>query len=95
MPESSIAPYLTKLHERVRKEGIRVGSYPMLFKWVAACGAYFRLRLTLPTLLIRGVHVSLIGLDEAKIREIGKEVAKELNGKVVEAAPVGEKSNKL
>lgn len=30
MPESSISPFLSKLHERVRKEGIRVGSYPKL-----------------------------------------------------------------
>ncbi|GAA5937076.1 flavin adenine dinucleotide pyrophosphatase [Sporobolomyces koalae] len=30
MPESSISPFLTKLHERVRKEGIRVGSYPKI-----------------------------------------------------------------
>lgn len=65
MPESSIAPYLTKLHERVRKEGVRVGSYPMLY---------------------RGVHVSLIGLNEERIRELGEEVAKELDGKVVEAS---------
>lgn len=64
MPESSIAPYLTNLHERVRKEGIRVGSYPMLYK---------------------GVHVSLIGLNESRIRELGEEVARELDGKVVEA----------
>jgi len=34
MPESSLAPFLTKLHERVRKEGIRVGSYPKLLKGV-------------------------------------------------------------
>ena len=28
MPESSIAPFLTELSNRVKKEGIRVGSYP-------------------------------------------------------------------
>lgn len=32
MPESSIAPYLTELHQRERKNGIRCGSYPMLYK---------------------------------------------------------------
>jgi molybdopterin-biosynthesis enzyme MoeA-like protein len=32
MPESSIAPFLTRLSERVRKEGIRIGSYPMLYR---------------------------------------------------------------
>ncbi|KAJ9102614.1 hypothetical protein QFC19_004723 [Naganishia cerealis] len=68
MPESSIAPFLTELHNRERKNGVRVGSYPMLYK---------------------GVHVSLIGLDEARIREIGKEVAEKLNGQVVEAARQG------
>lgn len=30
MPESSIAPFLTELSNRVKKEGIRVGSYPKL-----------------------------------------------------------------
>ncbi|SDA07948.1 BZ3501_MvSof-1269-A2-R1_Chr5-1g07333 [Microbotryum saponariae] len=34
MPESSIAPFLTSLHERVRKEGVRVGSYPKFDKGV-------------------------------------------------------------
>lgn len=33
-PESNIAPFLTKLSEEVRKEGIRVGSYPALQKGV-------------------------------------------------------------
>lgn len=40
MPESSIAPYLTELHERVKKEGIRVGSYPQLYsesEWYVRC----------------------------------------------------------
>jgi hypothetical protein len=30
LPESSIAPYLTELQKRVKEEGIRVGSYPLL-----------------------------------------------------------------
>ncbi|GAA5943466.1 hypothetical protein JCM10213_005492 [Rhodosporidiobolus nylandii] len=34
MPESGIAPFLTKLAERVRKEGVRVGSYPKLLAGV-------------------------------------------------------------
>ncbi|GAA5836901.1 hypothetical protein JCM11251_005818 [Rhodosporidiobolus azoricus] len=34
MPESAIAPFLTKLAERVRKEGVRVGSYPKLMAGV-------------------------------------------------------------
>ena len=34
LPESSIAPYLTSLHTRVKPEGVRVGSYPLLRKGV-------------------------------------------------------------
>jgi hypothetical protein len=34
LPESSIAPYLTSLHKRVKDDGVRVGSYPMLTKGV-------------------------------------------------------------
>lgn len=34
LPESSIAPYLTSLHGRVKPEGVRVGSYPLLKKGV-------------------------------------------------------------
>jgi len=63
LPESSIAPYLTSLHKRLKSDGIRVGSYPKLRQ---------------------GVTVSLIGDDETKIREIGEEVARELQGKVVD-----------
>lgn len=32
LPESSIAPYLTSLQNRVKTEGIRIGSYPVLQK---------------------------------------------------------------
>jgi hypothetical protein len=62
LPESSIAPYLTSLQKRVKSEGIRIGSYPMLQK---------------------GVYVSLIGLDKKRIRELGEEVAKETQGRVL------------
>ncbi|GAA6021861.1 hypothetical protein JCM10207_004521 [Rhodosporidiobolus poonsookiae] len=34
MAESNISPFLTKLAERVRKEGVRVGSYPKLMAGV-------------------------------------------------------------
>ncbi|THH18870.1 hypothetical protein EW146_g2169 [Bondarzewia mesenterica] len=34
LPESSIAPYLTSLQQRVKEEGVRVGSYPLLMKGV-------------------------------------------------------------
>ncbi|KAF8262320.1 Molybdopterin binding protein [Lactarius quietus] len=62
LPESSIAPYLTRLQKRVKDEGVRVGSYPRLMK---------------------GVYVSLIGQNEARIRELGKEVEENIQGTVV------------
>ncbi|KZT28225.1 Molybdopterin binding protein [Neolentinus lepideus HHB14362 ss-1] len=62
LPESSIAPYLTELQKRVKNEGVRVGSYP---------------------LLQRGVYVSLIGLDEKRVRGLGDEVVERLQGKVM------------
>lgn len=54
LPESAIAPFLTSLQQKVKEEGIRIGSYPQLMK---------------------GVTVSLIGRDEARIRELGDEVS--------------------
>jgi molybdopterin-biosynthesis enzyme MoeA-like protein len=71
-PESSIAPYLTELHERERKNGIRCGSYPMLYK--GKLDDITANHSANPILRYSGVHVSLIGLDEARIREIGEEV---------------------
>ncbi|WWC73571.1 uncharacterized protein I206_107543 [Kwoniella pini CBS 10737] len=67
-PESTIAPFLTELQARVKKEGIRVGSYPYLYS---------------------GVHVSLIGHDVERVRELGQEVVKELDGKVVSEGKLG------
>lgn len=61
-PESIIAPYLTTLQARLKNEGIRVGSYPVLQE---------------------GVYVSLIGSDEQRVREIGREVEKEIMGNMV------------
>ena len=52
-PESTIAPYLTALQDRVKAEGVRVGSYPKLHSFVA---------------------VSLIGPNESRLHELGKEV---------------------
>jgi len=62
-PESSIAPYLAELQKRVKGEGVRVGSYP---------------------LLMRGVTISLIGPDKTRVRELGQEVVKEVDGEVVD-----------
>ncbi|ETW77343.1 molybdenum cofactor biosynthesis protein [Heterobasidion irregulare TC 32-1] len=69
LPESSIAPYLTSLQERVKSEGVRVGSYPLLMK---------------------GVYVSLIGLDEKRVRILSEEVGKEIQGRLVSEAEVRE-----
>jgi hypothetical protein len=70
LPESSIAPYLTELQERVKKEGVRVGSYPFFMK---------------------GVFVSLIGQDEKRVRELGKEVEGQTQGRVLTEQEVLEK----
>ncbi|BEI83242.1 hypothetical protein CcaverHIS002_0311100 [Cutaneotrichosporon cavernicola] len=67
-PESRIAPYLTELQARVKKEGIRIGSYPYLYK---------------------GVHVSLIGHDVERVKELGKEVAEKLEGEVMSEGTLG------
>ena len=69
LPESSIAPYLTSLQERVKSEGVRVGSYPLLMK---------------------GVYVSLIGLDEKRVRDLSEEVGKEIQGRLVSEEEVRE-----
>ncbi|KAI5481030.1 molybdopterin binding domain containing protein [Pseudohyphozyma bogoriensis] len=69
LPESSIAPFLTKLQERVKKELIRVGSYPKL---------------------MQGVDVSLIGKDQARLKEVADEVVNELQGEIVMEGKLGE-----
>ena len=69
LPESSIAPYLTSLQDRVKSEGVRVGSYPLLMK---------------------GVYVSLIGLDEKRVRYLSEEVGKEIQGRLVSEEEVRE-----
>ncbi|TXT13343.1 hypothetical protein VHUM_00710 [Vanrija humicola] len=67
-PESKIAPYLTELQTRVKKEGIRIGSYPYLYQ---------------------GVHVSLIGHDVERVKELGREVVEKVEGKVVSEGELG------
>jgi ornithine cyclodeaminase/alanine dehydrogenase-like protein (mu-crystallin family) len=74
LPESLIAPYLTSLQERLKDEGIRIGSYPVLNQ---------------------GVYVSLIGSNQDRVREIGKEVEKEIQGNVVSDAEVVKKKDAL
>ncbi|GAA6048167.1 hypothetical protein JCM3770_003693 [Rhodotorula araucariae] len=69
LPESSIAPFLTTLQERVKKELIRVGSYPKL---------------------LAGVDVSLIGKNEARLKELAEEVIKELQGELLAQGKLGQ-----
>ncbi|KAH9968056.1 Molybdopterin binding protein [Russula dissimulans] len=69
LQESEIAPYLTELQERVKEEGVRVGSYPLPMK---------------------GVFVSLIGLNEERVRRLGDEVAGRTQGKAVTEQEVRE-----
>ncbi|KAK0550984.1 hypothetical protein OC846_003461 [Tilletia horrida] len=68
-PESSIAPFLTKLSQRVKAEEISVGSYPKLFD---------------------GVEVSLIGTDLEALKKYGEEVAKELDGTILDVGKLGD-----
>ena len=69
LPESSIAPYLTELQKRVKLEGVRVGSYPLINK---------------------GVFVSLIGRNVGRVRELGKEVEEQTQGRAVTEQEVRE-----
>lgn len=39
--------------------------------------------------LYKGVHVSLIGHDVERVKQLGSEVAKELDGKVVSEGALG------
>ncbi|KAG1772484.1 MoaB/Mog domain-containing protein [Suillus placidus] len=64
LPESSIAPFLTALQNRVKPENIRIGSYPLLQP---------------------GAHIALIGLDRERVKELGLEVEKELQGRIQSA----------
>lgn len=95
MPESSIAPFLTTLQERVRKEMIRVGSCASL-----ACCLILYGRPRLITLsrraadpkLMQGVDVSLIGKDEPRLKELAQEVIQELKGELVAQGKLGQES---
>ncbi|KAF9515016.1 hypothetical protein BS47DRAFT_1316432 [Hydnum rufescens UP504] len=65
LPESSIAPFLSALHHRVKSDGIRVGSYPIFQQ---------------------GVTVSLLGKDVERVKALGDEVAREIQGSIVNTA---------
>ena len=51
--------------------------------------------LTPDPFLYSGVHVSLIGHDIDRIKELGQEVVKELEGKVVSEGRLGDDSAKV
>jgi hypothetical protein len=77
-PESVIAPFLTELQARVKKEGIRIGSCKISLTFSEA-----------DPFLYKGVHVSLIGHNVARVKELGQEVVKELDGQVVSEGQLG------
>jgi len=66
-----IAPYLTSLQERLRSQGIQVGSYPVLYKGVFVS--------------LIGRDLKPIGEGEGKVwlAEVAKEVEQEIEGRVV------------
>ena len=68
-PESVIAPFLTELQARVKKEGIRVGSCERISVWPLLKSDHLS-----DPYLYSGVHVSLIGHDVERVKELGLEV---------------------
>lgn len=50
--------------------------------------------LTADPYVYQGVHVSLIGHDVERIKELGQEVAAELDGKVVSEGALGSEQDK-
>ncbi|RXW19710.1 hypothetical protein EST38_g6148 [Candolleomyces aberdarensis] len=79
--ESLIAPYLTRLQERLRPHGIQVGSYPVLYKgvFVSLIG-----RDLAPT------NSESQG-DRVCLTEIAKEVEREIGGRVLSEEEVRQK----
>lgn len=79
-PESKIAPYLGELQTRVKKEGIRIGSCELIAT---------QTQLTPDPYLYKGVHVSLIGHDVERVKELGTEVAAKLEGDIISQGTLG------
>ncbi|GAA6063181.1 hypothetical protein JCM10212_003116 [Sporobolomyces blumeae] len=76
MPESNLAPFLTKLSERVRKEGIRVGSYP-------------KMRVGVDVSLIGKDEARLLELSQEVIKELDGELV--AHGKIGQEKDVKDK----
>jgi len=70
-PESMIAPYLTSLQERLKSQGIQVGSYPVLYKGVFV------------SLIGRDLTPIAEGENKVWLAEVAKEVEQEVEGRVV------------
>lgn len=70
MPESSIAPFLTKLQEKVKGENIVRSIRQGAWKGTDACGMQ---RVGSYPKLHAGVDVSLIGKDNDRLKELGEE----------------------
>ena len=66
-----IAPYLTSLQERLKSQGIQVGSYPVLYKGVFV------------SLIGRDLKPIARGENKVWLAEVAKEVEQEVGGRVV------------
>jgi molybdopterin-biosynthesis enzyme MoeA-like protein len=91
LPESSIAPSLTTLQERVKKESIV--SCPEGVDWSTRADARSHTqRVGSYPKLLAGVDVSLIGKDASRLEELAQEVVKELQGEIILQGKLGEES---
>ncbi|KAI0318225.1 Molybdopterin binding protein, partial [Amylostereum chailletii] len=74
-PESSIAPFLTALHNRVKNEGIRVGSYPLFAKgvYVSLIGQDAKRVLEIAAEVEAGIQGKLVSEDEVNEAKSMKE----------------------
>lgn len=77
--QATIAPFLTKLSQRVKAEDI-VSSCPATIESCSHIAHSQRVG-SYPKML-KGVDVSLIGFDQARLAEVAEEVAKETEGEV-------------
>lgn len=80
-PESLIAPYLTKLQDRLRPHNIQVGSYPVLYKgvFVSLIGR------DLPS-----EASSSKAADRVWLADIATEVEREIGGRILSEEEVAE-----
>ena len=80
-----IAPYLTSLQERLRPQGVQVGSYPVLYKGVFVSLIGRELSNTASASNTQGPTFCLT--------EVAKEVEREVGGKIVSEEDVRAKKS--